>query len=610
MKETTKPKKEFREGLIEWSEAKLGTKFGNLNNFQQSRQMVKFFVEEVLEKLYPGMVPDDEDEMEACIIDGAGDGGADFLYRNDEGQVLIIQAKYRGRDATESAAEVGRICDLQERLFLATEGKQTSLHEDLIDLAGQIDWAEDTFRLYFITTGKTGDAVKDRVEQGLNQIKAYPDLVEDRSEFRYLDYSGLNQEIREAQASSDFSDKRIEIPMMRDAEGVPWCHFEGDDRDLYIGEVGGGILADILQEHKASLFTMNIREYVGDSKTNKQIIQTALNDPANFEYFNNGVTAVAGRITPDPSKGVLICEKMSIINGAQTVKSLLNATRKRSGAQYKPLRRVRVLLRLMSFKYPSEVLFVRDVTRYNNTQNALKIADFRSNDVVQKDMARRFSGLNLAGRDYEYKNKRGEKKRNSIAVTLEELTKALFAFRFGPDDCYGGTTKLFDASPTGLYTKVFETPENPLTQADFNLIAGTYFACDYVKTLWEEHRKALRAKQLKMPPALERKGLIYFAVGELERQSYAKQGWDLDHDLSKLAKPNNWLTEGRSGSCSALATAFEVVTKVLIQQYETRKKIEPAFKHRNWFREEGTLADIRSGLELALAFGHTPRLWN
>ncbi len=40
-------------------------------------------------------------------------------------------------------------------------------------------------------------------------------------------------------------------------------------------------------------------------------------------------------------------------------------------------------------------------------------------------MARRFSHLNLMGRDYEYKNKRSAKKRNSISVSLEELTKAV-----------------------------------------------------------------------------------------------------------------------------------------------------------------------------------------
>jgi hypothetical protein len=69
------------------------------------------------------MVPDDEDELENSIIDGSVDGGADFLYRNDEGQVLIIQAKYHSKDGHESAEAIGRFCDLQERLLQANEGK-------------------------------------------------------------------------------------------------------------------------------------------------------------------------------------------------------------------------------------------------------------------------------------------------------------------------------------------------------------------------------------------------------------------------------------------------------------------------------------------------------
>ena len=69
-------------------------------------------------------MPDDEGELESSIVDGSGDAGADFLYRTDDGQVLIIQAKYRGKDASESAEAVGRICDLPERLYLSTQGKQ------------------------------------------------------------------------------------------------------------------------------------------------------------------------------------------------------------------------------------------------------------------------------------------------------------------------------------------------------------------------------------------------------------------------------------------------------------------------------------------------------
>ena len=121
---------------------------------------------------------------------------------------------------------------------------------------------------------------------------------------------------------------------------------------------------------------MNIRDYVGDSKTNKQIIATAVGDPGNFEYFNNGVTAVAGNIVPDLKAKTLTCDRMSIINGAQTARSLLAAINRPGQGIRKPVSSVRVLLRLMSFDYPREIPFVNEVTKYNNTQNAVKVADF------------------------------------------------------------------------------------------------------------------------------------------------------------------------------------------------------------------------------------------
>jgi hypothetical protein len=607
MKQTSTAKVQFKDQLIEWSEKDLGVSFSTLNNVQQSRQMIKFFVLEILEKLYPGIVPDDEGELESSIIDGSGDGGGDFLYRTDDGQVLIIQAKYRGKDASESPEAVGRMCDLPERLYLCSQGKQTSLNKELIELAAQIDWAEDRFRLYFVSTGKSGQAVNDRVEQGLGPVPAFPDFLE-RSEFRYLDLSALNKELREALASADFSDKPIVIPMLPDANEVPWSHFIGPDREMYIGEVSGAELASLLQEHKSALFTMNIRDYVGDTKTNKQIKQTALECPEHFQYFNNGVTAVAGKITADSKLRTLTCEKLSVINGAQTIRSLLAAVLDKKPPTHKPVSSVRVILRLMSFSYPHEVTFVREVTKYNNTQNAIKIADFMSNDEVQKDLARRFHDLNLSGRRFEYLNKRSIKGRNNIAITLEELTKSIYAFEYGPDDMFGGASRLFDASPTGLYTKVFEHPDCPLTADGFNLIAGVYFACSYLKDNWEQQRKALRLKKETMHPSLERKGLIYFAVAELQRMSYMKQGFDLEHDLRKLAKPNDWWPDASSLPRVALDAAFSIASKVLVQQYDLKKK-SLGFKHRNWFRDSNTLTDIRSGLEFPLDFGFPPRIW-
>lgn len=607
MKPDTKLKEQFKDHLIAWAEKRLDVPFGNLNNVQQSRQMIHFFVTEVMERLTPGLVPDDDGELESCIVDGAGDGGADFLYRSDEGQVVVIQAKYRGKDATETPEAIGRFCDFLPRLYLATQGQEQSMHADLLDLASQIDWIEDSFRLFFLTTAKTTDATRARVDLGIAPIPEIPDF-EERVDFRYLDHSLLNQELREALSSADFSSRPIVIQMLADSNENPWCHFVQGNRELYIGEVSGAVLADMLNGHKASLFTMNIRDYVGDTRTNKSIINTAVHDPENFEYFNNGVTAVAGTIDPDPENGTLTCQKMSMINGAQTVRSLLAATKKKDGKQHKPVSKARVLLRLMSFKYPNEVPFVAEVTKFNNTQNAVKIADFRSNDEVQKDIARRFAKLNLKGRNYEYKNKRGDKKRNTIAVTLEEFTKAIFAFRFGPDDYHGGTAKLFDNSSTGLYRKLYEDPDLPLDEQTFNLLAGTYIACNYVKELWEALRKSKRSQGVNLHPSLERKGLVFYAVGELERLSYLRQGFDVESDLRKLAKPNTWLAEDDTAPKKALSKAFDIAIKVLAREYDQKKANDTNFKHRNWFRDENTLASVKASLELALEFGFPPRL--
>lgn len=297
-----------------------------------------------------------------------------------------------------------------------------------------------------------------------------------------------------------------------------------------------------------------------------------------------------------------------MINGAQTIRSLLAAVLHKKPPTHKPVSSVRVLLRLMTLSYPHEVAFVREVTKYNNTQNAIKIADFMSNDAVQKDLAKRFHDLNLHGRRYEYLNKRSVKGKNNIAITLEELTKSVYAFQYGPDDMFGGTSRLFDASPTGLYTKVFEHPDSPLTTDGFDLIAGVYFACAYLKDYWERQRKTLRLKKETMHPSLERKGLIYFAVGELQRMSYEKQGLDFEHDLKKLANPNKWWSDPSSSTRIALENTFVIASKVLIKLYESEKK-SPEFKHRNWFRDPGTLIEIRSGLEFPLDFGFPPRIW-
>ena len=111
---------------------------------------------------------------------------------------------------------------------------------------------------------------------------------------------------------------------------------------------------------------------------------------------------------------------------------------------------------------------------------------------MQKDLARKFQHIVRGGKTYWYKNKRSRETQDRvIPIGLEELAKTVHAFRFGPDDVWGGTKYMFEVGPKGGYEKVFGEPVSPLSESDFRLLAGSYFACEEIRSLWEEAKRSL-----------------------------------------------------------------------------------------------------------------------
>ncbi len=454
-------KEKFREQFTDWVARTTERRLDALPQADASRLMSRFFVEEVIGRLMPGIVPEDEVEVQNSVIDGPNDSGVDFIYRTD-GHVLLVQAKLRGRDRDEQVEALGRFLDAPQRLHQAVTSKGHTLSAQLRELVSEIDWDTDGFHLFFITTGRLTKACEERFDQGVVPPDGIADFDE-RLDAQLLDESALNQYWREARSAGDFPKTTVVIPFVGDEDDRPWCHFSEDSgRSMYIGEVSGAVLNQLYSQHRASLFTMNIRDYVGDTSTNKSIITTATNNPSNFVFFNNGVTAIASKITEDPVKRTLNCERLSVINGAQTVRSLRRAAtqRKQDQADHS-LKHVRVLLRIITFDFPRESQFVQDTTRFNNTQNSVRVADFRSNDPVQKDLASRFYSLYRDGKRFAYKNKRSPSRSGEIAISLEDFAKTLHAFSYGPDDVAGGTKYLFDTTKAGGYRKVFGDPDHP-----------------------------------------------------------------------------------------------------------------------------------------------------
>jgi hypothetical protein len=366
--ETKDAKPKFRQYLINDSEKRLKIKFDTLGHNERSKELTRFYVKDILAKLTPGLVPDTEEEIDDFLVDSTGDGGVDFIYPSD-GRVLIVQSKYRGPDKHETAEDVTHFCEVISRLHDAYS-KKSKLNKKVVEALQDIDWQSDYFDLQFVTMGKVAQPLIDRAAKGPAALKEFADLDE-RSELTLLSEQDLNSKLREALSAGEVLDQSVEIKFALSADGAPWIRSESvSGREMYVGEVSGAQLAELYRQYKYRLFAMNIRDYVGESKTNVGIVDTAIKHSDDFVFFNNGVSAVASQIEPDEDSNILRCRRFSIINGAQTIRSLAKAQIKQSG----PLRDVRVLIKVMAFELGKDTDFLTDATRFNNTQNAIKVS--------------------------------------------------------------------------------------------------------------------------------------------------------------------------------------------------------------------------------------------
>jgi hypothetical protein len=117
----------------------------------------------------------------------------------------------------------------------------------------------------------------------------------------------------------------------------------------------------------------------------------------------------------------------------------------------------KVLVRITEIPggYGSSGVMRESITQFNNTQNVIKVSDFRSNDPVQLSLKDQFGKLKYDGKQVSYQPKRTDRKiRNSEVVRFEEFAKTIFAFLVDPISFAGATSFLFDDQGGG-YRSIF-----------------------------------------------------------------------------------------------------------------------------------------------------------
>lgn len=201
-----------------------------------------------------------------------------------------------------------------------------------------------------------------------------------------------------------------------DLDGIEATEISNMDEDYcksYLGIIPGRFLAEVYKKYGSDLLESNVRSFLSvRTGTNKGIKKTIETQPQMFFAYNNGVAITATKIEYDrENKLIQSFTNLQIVNGGQTTVSLYNAlgTTKESNLD---LISVPMKLSVVSAENASEI--VQNISRYANTQNAVKESDLDSNTEFQRRMeqfSRRImiprSG-DLGSRKWYYERTRGQ----------------------------------------------------------------------------------------------------------------------------------------------------------------------------------------------------------
>ncbi|HEY4320117.1 MAG TPA: AIPR family protein [Gemmatimonadales bacterium] len=576
----------FRTQVREFAEDFFGKEFTRLNGKQQSEAVLRYYLRHVYSHTVEELSADEIDEG---YCDGT-DAGADFV-RRDNGRVVIIQAKYRSDgNAPEILDSITHFQDVLRRLH-PEHGRSANKNQKLADIVREIDFQQDTFHLEYITLGRLQESAAAALSQGIKEIGDLPDL-QSRATLAFFDETGLNTQLRIALSQSGGIPESVELfvaPVTGRSSAV--IEIEAPHRTL-LGVISGTVLANAYRQFKEPLFTLNIRSYLGRTKTNREIVATIKNRPEEFLNYNNGIACVCKSYAWEPTSRRLVAHRLQIVNGAQTVRCLVAAGAALTDGVLVAFK----LTAIEDYYRADEERFYSSVIRYSNTQNVIKDVDFRSNDPVQIDLQKRFAELTFRGKRVHYQIKRTDKKPGGAVYTIGigELCKNLYAFFYNPIDFASSSTFLFDDAEGRGYARLFGDGRSVYTAFDrdqFNEYSAAWFLCALAAEWRTVERKELVAKGKHLEAAaLERTYFIFVALRALITKKAGDADWKAE--LRKLWKPD-WADDPGSRKYVAARELYELARGAVTTCYQEASKGD-GFNHRNWTRSERTYETIRS----------------
>ncbi|PVC85447.1 abortive phage infection protein [Streptomyces sp. CS090A] len=310
------------------------------------------------------------------VIDGGGDQGIDAIAIVPEpAHIYLVQAKWSGKGTARAKTEAVhkllaglRLIDSEE--FAQFNPRGQKLAQEAKALMGQ-GAVSVTQVIVLMGADPVSTEVELTLRNGEREFNRHGDL---------LGHRVIHAPEVWAKVRDDIAAKPVDMT----ANLFPWFGVSSP-YESYQGVVGAEQIAAWMREHGADLFNLNIRNPLGLTPINNDLVGTLTQEPAHFWYFNNGITILCDSVhktqqsmlAPEQHPLALQIRGASVVNGAQTVRSIADAMAKeQSDAGF-----AKVGVRIIVTGGAEE--FAKRTTKATNRQNHIEPRDFIALDPVQ-----------------------------------------------------------------------------------------------------------------------------------------------------------------------------------------------------------------------------------
>lgn len=323
-----------------------------------------------------------------AIVDGGNDNGIDAIFYDPTTATLVlVQSKWNNAHGA-SIDSAGVLKFVQGARDLISQ-KKDRFNEKVQARWATIEDALGRVNNVVLVVGYSGSGQLDPAVS--HSLKEFVDSQNDTGDMFSFDVISQRQLFQ--YFVHEAAPPEIDLTIRLSHYGL----VESPLQAVY-GQVSANDVAEWYRKYGNTLFAQNIRNFLGlKSEVNAAIGKTLGEAPANFWYFNNGLTILAAKMKKqaiggaDRSVGIFECSGVTVVNGAQTVGTIGRSLTGESQAALQA--------RIIVVEDP-ESQIGQLITRASNTQNRIDARNFVALDPQQERIR---TELLVSGIHYEYR---------------------------------------------------------------------------------------------------------------------------------------------------------------------------------------------------------------